>query len=325
VLLTLSCSPAAPPPPALPVPQPAATLSTSPPPDEDRDVGNACREQVAGLEDWLRAVEAAGLPLAMSLLDEGSSLVKREGPKLVDPAPLVHVTTSQVLLDGVPVDLPRGLGKELTDLIELRRSMMPRSPFIASPVVYLAVNQDVAWQRLVQVVREAAYAGIKRVTFVFANPARTVPAPPPSPIDKDLARLRKSGHQKRQQIIAELIAYVYQDCPEGLKVIAQMGVNEVADFKQVILDELPAAIGACSCAPEEAGVKALHWAIFGNPQPTSGVTVYVATADRAESPTLSIVETMPWSEASATVTDVAKGSAAAPLRFEAKAETKKKK
>ncbi len=107
------------------------------------------------------------------------------------------------------------------------------------------------------------------------------------------------------RITAELLAYVYQDCPQGLKVIASMGVNPVADFKQVILGDFPAAIGACGCAPDHASVKALHWAIFGNPRPTSGVTVRLAPPTPAEGDALvvSLPADRPWAEAHAVVVE----------------------
>lgn len=299
-VLLLACHPSEPPRPAAPPSTPdPARLPRTPPPDDDRDVGNRCREQVAGLEEWLHGVQAGGLPLAMSLLDEGALLVKRAGPKIVDPGPLLHATKREVMLDGMPVELPGGVSREIGKLIEMRRNMVPLSPFIASPHAYLAVDQDVVWQTVVEVTAEGAAGGLSRITFVFADPSRTVPGPPPSPIDSDLAQLARSSKQKRQQIIAEQLAYVYQDCPEGLKVIAQMGVNEVHDFKQVVLDDLPEAIGACACRPNDAAVKALHWSIFGNPQPTSGLTLLLAPPAATLDPAsiLALDAELPWATA----------------------------
>ncbi len=291
---------------------------------DDPDVGNACREQVAGLEEWLTSIEQAGLPLALSLLDEGSKLVERSGPVVREAAPLVHLTSGAIYLDGVPVgpetdadgetttadaasdvsDDGASLQAELTELIELRRSMMPESPFIQSPRCYLAVDRTVRWDRVVAVVEHARLAGVERATLLFRDPTRTIPAPPPSPIDREIDRMKRGTQLRRQQITAELLAYVYQDCPQGLKVIATMGVNPVADFKQVILGDFPAAIGACSCAPDDASVKALHWAIFGNPRPTSGVTVRLApsASDEGAATVLALAAELPWSEAHQAVT-----------------------
>lgn len=285
---------------------------------DDPDVGNACREQVAGLEEWLASIEHAGLPLALSLLDEGSKLVERSGPVVREAAPLVHLTSGAIYLDGVPVG-PETVGEgapkagdperdasddaslraELTELIELRRSMMPESPFIQSPRCYLAVDRTVRWERVVAVVEQARLAGVERATLLFRDPTRSIPAPPPSPIDRELDRMKRGTQLRRQQITAELLAYVYQDCPQGLKVIASMGVNPVADFKQVILGDFPSAIGACSCAPDDASVKALHWAIFGNPRPTSGVTVRLASSASDDGSTfvVALSPEQPWSEA----------------------------
>ena len=235
------------------------------------------------------------MPLAVSLLDEGSNLIERSGASITEPAPLVHITMRGVFLDGVPVTMPRGLQTELTQLIELRRSMMPESPFIKSPQSYVAVDHDVLWSRVVEVMAEAAASGVDRATFLFSDAQRKVPAPPTSPIDRELDRMKRGTQLRRQQITAELLAYVYQDCPEGLKVIANMGVHPVADFKQVILDQLPTAIGECACQAEDASVKSLHWAIFGNPRPISGVTIRLAKPDPA-APVIAFAASATWTE-----------------------------
>ncbi len=319
VLWTVSCAGRKPasdgvPATATSAPVPAATASASGP-DESGDIGNACREQVAGLQDWLKAAESAGLPLAMSLLDEGSHLVKLSGPALDEPAPLVHVTAEQVFLDGVPVPMPGGLETDLGKLINLRRSMMPLSPFIKAPISYVAVNADVPWSQVAPVAQEAAAAGILRLTLLFVDPDRTVPGPPPSAIDSDLERLARASKARRQQIAAELMAYVYQDCQEALRVIAQMGVHEVADIKQVLLDELPAAIGACACAADDASVKALHWAIFGNTKPISGVTLRLSPSDEKPVTTVALPPDTPWTEAHATMVGLAADGTKQPVGF----------
>jgi len=285
------------PPPALVPSPPEPTASASAPVVAEDPVGNACRQEVADLEDWLRAVEAAGLPLTLSLLDDGSKLVHRQGPKIVEPAPLVHITGKETLLNGTVVGASEELEKSLFELINLRKRMMPRSPFIQSPRCYLAIDGDVPWSRVVGVAERAGAAGVARLTFVFAEPTRRVPSPPPSPIDTELARLAKSSQAKRQQLIVELMAYVYQDCPDALKVIAHMGVSEVADFKQVLLDGLPAALAVCGCAPDVTAVKALHWTLFGNPLPTSGLTVGLAGSATPSALAIELGREVSWTEA----------------------------
>ena len=299
----------------LPPPPVAATAVPQPPADADGDIGNECREQVADLQDWLRAVQDAGLPLSLSLLDEGAHLVQRPGAAIQEPAPLVHLTKAGAFLDGVPVEDATALQHELTELIELRRSMMPESPFIKSPRCYLAVDGEVGWAQLVDVVGQLAAAGVEQVTFLFGDPERKVPSPPPSPIDREIERMQKSTQLRRQQIIAELFAYVYQDCPQGLKVIASMGVNPVADFKQVILDALPEAMAECSCAPDPSSVKALHWALFGNPRPTAGATVRITPPEQPAAPLEQAADT-PWSAAAAKVVAASGDDDVAPVRLQ---------
>jgi hypothetical protein len=324
-------SPTAAPPPPLAVPQPVPEPRIPAGLDEP-DIGNACREQMASLEDWLTSIEQAGLPLSLSLLDAGTHLVERSGMAVREAAPLAHLTRDQVFLDGVPVADSAALEAELTALIELRRSMMPESPFIQSPSCHFAIDADVPWSRVVEVTGHATRGGVERLTFLFRDPTRSIPAPPPSPIDREIERMSRGTQLRRQQITAELLAFVYQDCPEGLKVIASMGVNPIADFKQVILGDFPAAIGACGCAPDDASLKALHWAIFGNPRPTSGVTVALSRPVTAPPPAstmpspapaspppvvaqeivvVALEEAQPWSEAHAAVTAVARPGDAA--------------
>lgn len=313
----LACSHKAPPPPMLPLPRPSPLETTLWTPRDD-PAGNACREQVAGLEDWLESIEQAGLPLSLSLLDEGSKLLSRPGAALLEPAPLVHVTANEVYLDGIAMTMPGGLHRELTALIELRRSMMPESPFIKSPVCYLAVDGDVTWERVVMAVGEAIASDVHRLSFLFRDPDRRVPAPPVSPIDQELERMRHATLLRRQQIAAELMAFVYQDCGEGLRVIASMGANPVADFKQVLLDQLPDAIGACRCAADDASVKSLHWAIFGNPRPTSGVTVELSRPQVPPVSTLELASDRLWQDAHAEVVAAAEDPALQPVYFNSK-------
>ncbi len=313
----VACSHKAPPPPMLPLPQPSPMETTLWTPRDD-PAGNACRERVAGLEDWLASIEQAGLPLSLSLLDEGAKLVSRPGVAILEPAPLVHVTAKEVYLDGIALAMPGGLHRELTALIELRRSMMPESPFIKAPVCYLAIDGDVAWERVVMAIGEAIASDVHRITFLFHDPERRVPEPPASPIDQELERMRHATLLRRQQIAAELMAFVYQDCPEGLRVIASMGANPVADFKQVLLDQLPDAIGACRCAADDASVKSLHWAIFGNPRPTSGVTVDLARPQLPPVHTVDLPEDRLWREAHAEVVAVAAEQASQPVYFNAR-------
>jgi hypothetical protein len=317
VAACFGCTQAAPP---RPVPMPPPAPLPAPPPPSAGDGLAECREQVAGLEDWLRAVESSGLPLTMSLLDEGSGLVEHDGQTTDEPAPLVHLAHDKAWLDGEPVEVEAppteasSVRAHVARLLELRRNMMPESPFNESPRCYLAVDNDVRWAAVARVVTDAEAAGIERVTFVFRDSKRTAPAPPASSIDDQLLRLGKASQTKRQQLIAELFAYVYQDCPEALKVIADMGANEVADVKQVILDELPDAIGACACRPDGSAVKALHWALFGNPRPTAGVTVRVGGAQSAAS-AIELEAERAWSEAHAEVLAAAGDAARQPLRF----------
>ncbi len=302
------------PPTATSTPQPSASTSPSAALTSrlGADIGAECREAVLSFQDWLRSIEDAGLPLAMSLLDEGASLVARQGDAITDPAPLVHLTTGELYLDGIPVAGSQKLHEELVALIELRRSMMPESPFIQSPKCHLAIGKDVDWVAVSDVAESMSKAGIEQVTFVFIDPERTVPAPPPSPIDAELERMQKSAPIRRAQIIAELVAYVYQDCPEALRVIASMGVNPIADFKQVILDALPEAIGICRCAPDLPSVKSLHWALFGNPRPSSGVTLSLAGTGRPAKESIVLGTGVPWSAAQENVAAVAADPARQP-------------
>jgi len=305
-----------------PAPLPAASATPAavvapPRTDDEDDVGNACREQVAGLEDWLRAVEAAGLPLAVSLLDDGANLAQSTGAAVDEPAPLVHMTANHTYLEGEALEAPDGLERGLGKLINLRHEMMPRSPFIAAPRCYLAVDATVPWSAVVSAAGQAAAGGVRRLTFLFADPSRTVPAPPPSSIDPDLKRLRTASQSRRQQIIAELMALVYQNCPEALGVIARMGASEVADFKQVIVDELPEAIGACACAPDEASIKALHWAIFGNPTPVAGATVRLTDPKQPAAAILQAPGDEPWARSAARVIAAAADEANQPVAFAA--------
>jgi hypothetical protein len=284
------------------------------PADDPRDVGNACREQVAELEGWLRAIDAAGLPLSLTLDDGGARLVVRHAAPVDDAAPIVHVTAGRFAIDGLSVDLAR-LGRELAQLVQLRGAVLHGSPFVRSPLCHLAIDADVPWTTVVAVSRVAGDAGVGRLSFVFADPSRSPPPPLPSSIDAQIERLRDSNPARRQQAIAELFAFVYQDCPTALKVLGQLGAQAVGDLKPVVFDELPAAIEACGCAADAASVKKLHWALFGSGQPLSSVAVYLASPQVPAVTMLRAPAERAWVEAHAALAAVSGEDARQPVEL----------
>jgi hypothetical protein len=266
-------------------------------------ISDECRERVGGFRAWLAAVESAGNPLSTSLLDQ-SRLVERSGPAIDEPGPVVQLTAAALYLDGVKLDDPRALGEQLEKLIELRKQVLEGSPFIGEPFCYLAIDAEVPWSEVTALVERAGAAGMRRVFFVFADPERRVEPPPPSPIDDDLVKMNEASLAKRQQLLVELLAYVYKDCPDALPVIAQLG-HEVADLKDAILSELPNAIEACDCATNDASMRALHWALFGNPRPVAGYGVRLATVDTPARTVVTKAPTAIWNEASGALASLA--------------------
>ncbi len=87
-------------------------------------------------------------------------------------APILLIFACAAACAPAPVDENsyEGVIAELTALIELRRSMMPESPFIKSPVFQLAIDGDVTWDRVVATVAESVASGIHRMTFLFHDP-----------------------------------------------------------------------------------------------------------------------------------------------------------
>lgn len=298
--LAAACSPPPPPPPAPHSPPPAtATAAAAAPTGEvDPEKGRACRENVAGLRSWLNEVDAVGSPIAMLLSDDGANLVERSGPPVADTPALVHLGAGATVLDGVSVADDEALVDKLAARLQLNRRITPDSPFLDDPRCVLAIDASVPWSRVVGVISAASRAGVRVVTFLFADPGRPVPQRPTSDIDPDLARLPGAGAARRLQIIAELMAHVYQDCPPALKVIASWGAHEIVSLKKLVLDELPEAIAWCGCAPDVSSVKALHWALFGNPRPVSGLAVRVL--EPGDAGTVEVVKApadQPWSKA----------------------------
>ena len=302
-LAALTCTPPPAPLPPVPTAKPSATVP--PPPDPEVIAAAACHEQTVSFHDWLQLIESSGWPLASSLLDGGAHLVERTGAALDEPAPVIHLTAGEAALDGVRVADVAALGAQLASLLELRRRTMEPSPFIANPRVYLAIDANVPWERVAQAIERIGSTGIERITFVFADPSKSLGEPPASTIDADIAKLRSASPTKREQILAELLAYVYQGCPSALQLIAQFG-HEVAEMQQALVEQLPSALEGCRCAPDNASARALHWALFGNPRPGSGFTVTLASEPTRTISALSITK---WQEAHALV--IALGEAAA--------------
>jgi hypothetical protein len=301
---------------------PAATVEPPRPPlvasasasRPDPEIARAavCHERALRFGEWLRGVDASGWPLA--LVDDGGRLVQRAGPALDEPAPVIHLTAVEQALEGVRVPDLVALGTELTALLELRKQTMESSPFIANPRVYLAVDGDVRWERVVTALERIDHSGIERVTFVFADSTREVASLPASMIDADIAKLASASPKRRQQILAELLAFVYQECPSALKIISQFG-HEVAEMRQALVAELPKAIEVCRCAPDDASAHALHWALFGNSRPGSGITVSIA-APQASKRVVKAQAGASWQDAHGLLLSLVDGGASETVGFE---------
>jgi len=276
-----------------------ARVSAPPRPVEPEALAAAaCHERAQGVQSWLREVDALGWPLGASLLDGGARLVARTGPSLDEPAPVVHLAASEQAVDGFRVsDLP-ALGERLSEVLELRRRTMEASPFLANPRVYFAIDADVPWSRVVAAAERVGAAGFERAAFVFADPARVPPPLPPSTIDADLAKLASASAQKRSAVLAESLAFVYKGCPSALQVIGQFG-HDVAEVQQALVEQLPSALEFCHCAVDDASVRSLHWALFGNPRPGSAVTVTLAIASGPSNRVVKAPAEAQWKDAHA--------------------------
>lgn len=243
--------------------------------DAEARAAATCRERADDLRAWLGEVEALGWPLAPALLDDGARLIVRSGVMLDEPAPIVHVTAAELLFDGFRVADAALLGERLTQWVELRRRTLEPSPFLANARIYVAVDGDVRWDRLVAVLERVAAAGLERVAFVFVSPERPNLALGPSAIDEDLARLAVAAPSRRPQLLAEELAFVHKDCPSVLHLVAQLG-HDVPEVNEALVEQLPAALEACRCQADLSSVKSVHWALFGNPRPGTAVTLALA-------------------------------------------------
>lgn len=256
----------------------------------------ACHERAVGLQSWLREVDDLGWPLSSSLLDGGVHLVARSGPSLDEPGPVVHLTSSEQALDGMRYPNLAFLGEHLAEAFEVRHRALESSPFIGNSQVYLAIDADVAWSRVVELAERVVAAGANRVAFVFFDSSRAVPSLAPSIIDRDLGQLSRASASKRGQIVAESLAFVYQQCPSALQLIGQFG-QDVPEVQQALVERLPAALENCQCAVDDASVRSLHWALFGDPRPASRVTVALVAASNRSARVLSAAASTPWQAA----------------------------
>lgn len=286
--------------PALPVALPAPMATSVPVSvrtvEPQARAAAACHERAGLVQGWLREVDELGWPLGSSLLDGGTRLVVRSGSALDEPAPVIHITASEQALDGVRTADLSSLGDRLADVFELRRRTIESSPFVANPRVYIALDADVAWARVAEVVERVVGAGAERAAFVFLDEGRAALPLPPSTIDLDLAKLAHASVSKRGQILAEALAFVYKDCQSALHLIAQFG-QDVPEVQQALVEQLPAALEACGCAVDDASVRALHWALFGNPRPGSSVTLSLARPSTPGARALKAGANVRWQDA----------------------------
>lgn len=264
----------------------------------------ACHERASGLGAWLAEVDGLGWSLGSSLLDGGARLVARSGVALEEPAPVVHLRASEQAIDGMRLADLASLGERLTAQLDVRRRTMEGSPFIANPRVYFAIDADVPWSRVVAASERVVASGFERVDFVFFDATRNVPAIPESPLGDDLAKLAQASPSKRGQIVAESLAFVYKECPSALQLIAQFG-HEVPEVNQALVEQLPGAVEACRCAVDDAAVRSLHWALYGNPKPGSSVPLSFASSAATARVLTADAET-PWEDASELVVELSR-------------------
>jgi hypothetical protein len=264
----------------------------------------ACRQTANELRTWLAEVDALGWPISASLDDEGRRLVARVGPALDDPAPVVHLTSSALFLDGFRAPDVGALGERLGAWLELRRRTLESSPFLANPRLYLAVDADLPWSRVVATVERAASSGFERVAFVFVDPSRSPPPLAPSMSDADLAKLSDATPRRRQQLLAEELAFVHKDCPSTLQVVAQLG-HELPEVDEALIEQLPAALEACRCRSDMTLIKSSHWALFGNPHRGSMLVLPLAQPGTAPQRTLRAAAAALWSDTHELVTSTA--------------------
>jgi len=303
LLLGLGLVACEPPPPKAP-PSPSPLRATVQVIDAEATAVEACRQTAGELRSWLAEVDALGWPITASLDDDGRRLVARAGAALDDPAPVAHLTSSALFLDGFRAPDLGTLGERLGAWLELRRRTLESSPFLANPRLYLAVDADVPWSRVVAMIERASASGFERVAFVFLDPARSAPPLAASTIDADLAKLDEATPRRRQQLLAEELAFVHQDCTSTLQVVAQLG-HELPEVDEALAMQLPAALEACRCQADVTSIKSLHWALFGNPRPASMLILPLALPGASPQRTLCAAPNAPWSDAHELVASVA--------------------
>ncbi len=271
----------------------------------------SCRTQADAFGEWLRLLRAGGLGMTALLLGDRTALVTQGGAPLDDAAPFVHLTRDEVALEGVRAGDAEELGRELARLFELRRQALEGSPFVEPTRVFLAIDADVPFRRVHEVLERARASGAARVTFAFADPTRTIAPPPPSPIDAELEGLARAATKKRERVFVELFAFVYEACPEAQEIVAQLG-HAVPEIRQALEGELPGALVSCRCLPDLASARALHWALYGEPRPMSGFTVALHVGKGAPDRLVAMEPTAKWASAHREV--IALGNDAAKQR-----------
>lgn len=262
--------------------------------DDTARASAACHEAALGVHEWLKGADELGWPLEPGLLDDGARLPRVSGAVLDEPAPLVHLRASDQAFDGLRTSDLSTLGERLADSLEARRRAIEPSPFLAAPRAYFAIDSDVPWARVIEAVTRAAAAGYERASFVFVDPGKSAAPTPPSRLDEELAKVNLAGPVRRQQILAEALAFVYKDCQSALELVAQFG-SEIPEVQDALVEELPSAIEACGCSVDVPSVQALHATLFANRRPGAVFTVNIGTS-RSSSVTLKARADAPWSD-----------------------------
>lgn len=277
----------------------------------------ACPRRVAELKRWMATW--MDLPTWPRFFEV--SLVSRpKTPWLTTSALALVVTPKRVTLEGVAVaagSMGAGPIKKLTDLLRKHRVRLDKIRKMTRGKmdhrldrIHLLVDPKATWATVAAVATTLRAEGVKRVGLVFDVPYK-VEKPGPSPMDRQIDRLKKLPQPaRRQEELARLWTEMVRPCPPLAEGFAALAAADPSRRQSSMHAMVPAALLRCSCAVDIPQFKTLLFATIFADIPKGVIWVTLDPKGKR----VRLPAATPWSSAYEKLLTEAKGGQAVDLQ-----------
>ena len=228
-------------------------------------------------------------------IDRGLRWVPVDGVKLVQRDDLDKRFAQESHVARVhPRGISVGYGREVQpeELADALQSQMDGRSGVKYDQLLLAIDHSTPWSLVVATVRQAQYAGIRRVAFAFASKPSVEP-PPRTKLDDDLDKLDADDSGMKASKIAEISKKLLDSCPALGKAFGKVAIYDPGDADNRLIKAMTPALLECNCSIDMAALRSLMYRLMASKQGLAVIDLDLSSsADRIELP-----DETPWRDA----------------------------